>query len=126
MAENTKIFQRNLLNLLNKYNKSQKEVADAIHVSPQTFNTWCQGIAIPRMGKIQLLADYFHVNMSDLIEKRDPAAADQPLPIASGAEAELVEKYRLLNPAGKQKLAERADELIDLGYTEKGDGARMA
>nr|DAU00051.1 MAG TPA: Repressor protein CI [Caudoviricetes sp.] len=63
-----KIFSSNLLHLLSKHNLTQKEVADKIGVSPQTFNTWCQGIAIPRMGKIQKLADYFNVNKSVLID----------------------------------------------------------
>ena len=61
------IFKRNLLKYLG--NASQKEVAAAIGVSPQTFNTWCQGIAIPRMDKVQRLADYFGINKSDLIEE---------------------------------------------------------
>lgn len=69
------IFSNNLNNLLNERRKTQKEVADAIGVSPQTFNTWCQGIALPRMGKIQKLADYFHVKKSDLIDPT-PAATD--------------------------------------------------
>ena len=64
-----KIFSRNLLRYLSLNNKSQKEVADAIGVSPQTFNTWCQGIALPRMGKVQILADYFHIIKSDLLEE---------------------------------------------------------
>lgn len=71
------IFQKNLLKYLHLNNKTQKEVADAIQVSPQTFNTWCQGIAIPRMAKIQLLANYFHISMSDLIEEQsDDVASD--------------------------------------------------
>ena len=55
MSENEQkiIFSRNLLKLVSAQNKTQKEVADAIGVSPQTFNTWCQGIALPRMGKVQ-------------------------------------------------------------------------
>ena len=61
------IFQKNLLRYLG--DKSQVEVAKAIDVSPQTFNTWCQGIAIPRMDKIQKLADYFMISMADLIEE---------------------------------------------------------
>ena len=61
------IFQKNLLRYLG--DKSQIEVAKAIDVSPQTFNTWCQGIAIPRMDKIQKLADYFMISMADLIEE---------------------------------------------------------
>lgn len=73
MSENEQkiIFSRNLLKLVSAQNKTQKEVADAIGVSPQTFNTWCQGIALPRMGKVQKLADYFGVNKSDLIEEKE-------------------------------------------------------
>lgn len=66
-----KIFSKNLNYFLSQMNKTQKEVADAISVSPQTFNTWCQGIALPRMGKVQKLADYFHIEKSDLIDERN-------------------------------------------------------
>ena len=59
-----KIFSENLNRLLQDRDKTQSEVAKEIDVSPQTFNTWTQGIAIPRMGKIQKLADYFHVEKS--------------------------------------------------------------
>ena len=71
-TEQRKIFSKNLLRLLSQNNKTQKEVADAISVSPQTFNTWCQGIALPRMGKVQRLADYFNVTKSDLIDEKEP------------------------------------------------------
>jgi len=103
MSENTRVFQHNLLNMLNKYNKTQKEVADAIHVSPQTFNTWCQGIAIPRMGKIQLLADYFHVNMSDLIEKHDFESENtaDTLPYYISADAREMAQFMFENPEYK-------------------------
>lgn len=65
--EQKQIFSKNLITYLKKNNKTQKEVAEVINVSPQTFNTWCQGIAIPRMGKIQRLADYFNISKSDLL-----------------------------------------------------------
>ena len=66
--EQKQIFQNNLLKYISASGKTQREIAETIGVSPQTFNTWCQGIALPRMGKVQLLADYFHINKSDLIE----------------------------------------------------------
>nr|DAN69863.1 MAG TPA: Repressor protein CI [Caudoviricetes sp.] len=66
-----KIFAKNLRHYLDRENKTQKEVADAIGVSPQTFNTWLQMVALPRMGKVQALADYFGVNKSDLLEEKD-------------------------------------------------------
>lgn len=71
LDEQKKVFVRNLAYYLHINEVTQKEVADAIGVSPQTFNTWMQGIAIPRMGKIQLLADYFHINKSDLIDDKE-------------------------------------------------------
>ena len=66
------IFSKNLNKYLSLSNKTQKEVADAIDVSPQTFNTWCQGIALPRMGKVQRLADYFGIGKTDLIDEKPP------------------------------------------------------
>ena len=67
--EQKRIFSKNLSRLLDEYGKSQKEVADAISVSPQTFNTWIKEVALPRMGKVQALADYFHVPKSALLEE---------------------------------------------------------
>lgn len=68
--EQKKIFSKNLNHYIEKSQKTQKEIAVAIAVSPQTFNTWCQGIAIPRMGKVQRLADYFNIGKSDLIDDK--------------------------------------------------------
>ena len=67
------IFMNNLNTYIDASGKTQAEIAKAIGVSPQTFNTWCKGIAIPRMGKVQALADYFLINKSDLIEEKKVA-----------------------------------------------------
>ena len=66
------IFATNLKYFIDKSEKTQKEVATAIGVSPQTLNTWLQRIALPRMGKIQLLADYFGISKTDLIDLKGP------------------------------------------------------
>lgn len=68
------LFSSNLLRLLDKNNLTQKEVADTIGVSPQTFNTWCKGTALPRMDKVDALANYFNVPRSRLIS--EPKDAD--------------------------------------------------
>lgn len=74
--EQKEVFSRNLNRLLTRDSKTQKEVADAIGVLTTTFNTWCTGVALPRMGKVQLLADYFGVLKSDLIEDKPEQSAD--------------------------------------------------
>ena len=68
--EQKNIFSNNLKYYISINEVSQIEVANKIGVSPQTFNTWVQGIALPRMGKVQMLADYFGIRKSDLIEER--------------------------------------------------------
>ncbi len=96
--EQRKVFSRNLNRFLREKNKTQKEVADAIGVLPQTFNTWAKGIAIPRMGKIQALAEYFHINKSELI---DESQADTSI-VLSYEEEDLIEAYRKASPDTQQ------------------------
>lgn len=125
-TERKRIFSRNLLDVLNKTRKTQIQVATAIGVSQQTFNTWCRGIALPRMGKIQLLADYFNIDMADLIEEKPTTPTSPP---ASGStlskdQEELLCKYDSLNDEGKAKVLDYASDLVDSGkyddYKEEG------
>lgn len=97
-SEQRRIFQTNLNQLLRQHGKSQREVADAIGVSPQTFNTWCQGVALPRMGKIQMLADYFGVLKSQLVDEnisREKGLSLSPI------EKEIIIRYRTLSDVEK-------------------------
>lgn len=75
------IFAENLTRLVNGSKLPQSEIAKRINVSPQTFNTWIQGKAIPRMGKIQLLADYFKIEKSNLIEEKSNITISQGIKI---------------------------------------------
>lgn len=61
-------FARNLNNYIANSGKLQKEVAKDLGISPTTFNTWCVGKIIPGMGKVQKIADYFHIGKSDLLD----------------------------------------------------------
>lgn len=69
--EYRKILSKKLNYYLNKNQKTQKEVADFLNISTTTFNNWCMGISLPRMGKIQMLADYFGIEKSDLLEEKN-------------------------------------------------------
>ncbi len=69
-----KILSKKLNYYLSIKQKSQKEVADYLNISTTTFNNWCMGTSLPRMGKIQMLADYFGIEKSDLLEDK----SDQP------------------------------------------------
>lgn len=70
------IFTANLIRLMKKYGRTQREVADSIEVSNQVFNTWMKGKSIPRMNKVQRLADYFNVPLRELIEPYEEPSED--------------------------------------------------
>lgn len=68
--EQKKIFSKNLNYFIANSGKQQKEVASDLEISPTTFNTWCVGKIMPRMGKVQAIADYFGIGKSDLIDDK--------------------------------------------------------
>ncbi len=68
--EQKKIFSRNLNFYISNSGKQQKEIAADLGISPTTFNTWCVGKIMPRMGKVQAIADYFNIGKSDLIDDK--------------------------------------------------------
>ena len=111
------IFMTNLLALLEERNLSQAEVANAIGVSPQTFNTWCRGVALPRMGKIQKIADYFGVDKSYLIDKHDNDHPDYYLDPEVAAKAQEIYEdpdLRILLDAKRDLSKEDLEAVINI------------
>lgn len=67
--DNKDIFSSNLRFYMVSNNKSRKDVSEAIGVSYFTFTDWVKGKTYPRMDKVEKLAKYFGIKISDLIEK---------------------------------------------------------
>ncbi len=74
--EQKKIFAKNLNKYISLNQKQQKEVADDLGINPTTLNMWCKGNAMPSVGKIQKLADYFRIGKSDLTDEKEDSDAD--------------------------------------------------
>ncbi len=62
------IFAYNLKKLMQEKGIGQRELARQLGISATTVSGWCNGLKVPRMGKIETLAAFFHVEKSDLIE----------------------------------------------------------
>lgn len=67
---NKEIFAKNLRYYMERSDKSQKELSDMLCVSTSTFNNWATAKRYPRIDKIEMLADYFGILKSDLIEEK--------------------------------------------------------
>ena len=99
-----------------------REVAKALGVAEGTVSRYESG-DIQNMGidKIEALSRVLNCSPGYLMgweEIKTPAYTSD--------EEAILDKFRKLNHTGRKKLAERADELLELGYVEKGDVLRQA
>ena len=67
---NRNIMAKNLAHYVVRSGKTQKEIAAIVGVAPSTFNDWLKAKKYPRIDKIEILADYFGILKSDLIEEK--------------------------------------------------------
>ena len=68
---NKETMAKNLHYYVERSGKTQKEMSEIIGVSTSTFNDWMKAKAYPRIDKIEMLANYFKILKSDLIEEKD-------------------------------------------------------
>lgn len=64
------VFAKNLKKYMDRKGKSQKELAEIVGVSAPTMHDWLKAKKYPRIDKIEILADYFGILKSDLIEEK--------------------------------------------------------
>lgn len=70
---NRKTFAENLTAYIERSGKTKKEIADDLDFPYSTFNEWTTGKKYPRMKNIEILANYFRIQKSDLIERKTEA-----------------------------------------------------
>ena len=68
--DNKEIFSINLKRLMDEKGISRQDLSKVLGVSYFTISDWVNGKKYPRMDKVEMLADYFGVLKSDLIERR--------------------------------------------------------
>lgn len=78
MAWSKEVFAKNLRYYMESRGKNQKELAEIVGVSAPTMNDWLKAKKYPRIDKIEVLANYFGILKSDLIEvkKEQPTEID--------------------------------------------------
>lgn len=73
------IFSDNLKRFMKENGKSRREVSASLGISYYTFSDWVNAKKMPRMDKVEQLAEYFGCRKSDLIEDRKKPAEDDEL-----------------------------------------------
>ena len=68
--DNKDIFSRNLRYQMEINNKTRQDISDALGISYFTVTSWVNGTKYPRMNKVEQLAKYFGILISDLVERK--------------------------------------------------------
>lgn len=65
------IFSKNLKKYMELNDKEQIDLINDLGFNKSAVSTWCNGTRLPRMDKVNALAEYFGINRSDLIEDKE-------------------------------------------------------
>ncbi len=124
---NKKIFSENLKYYMTLNNKDRSKLRDDLKINYSTIRDWTNGRAYPRIDKIEMLANYFGIQKSDLIEKKDNVVTtiekdvkltEQITNLAKNEiEKELLIKITMLSNENQNKLL----ELVNMYLKEQGD-----
>ena len=99
------IFRDNFNEIMRLQKLKQIDIARGIEISEKTVSAWSTGRGYPRADALERLCKFLNVRKSVLTEDPNDEASD---------EENLLTMYRSLNDEGKEKLIERAEELMML------------
>ena len=100
---NKTVLAKNLTYYVNKSGRTQKELSEMVGVATSTLNDWMKGKKYPRIDKIELLANYFGILKSDLIEDKDKNDISPGEMRLTEGEKQMLELFKLI-PEDQQPL----------------------
>lgn len=65
---NKEIMAKNIKHYMDLNNIRPKDICETLHFPMATFSDWIHAKSYPRIDKIELMANYFGINKSDLVE----------------------------------------------------------
>ena len=101
--DNKEIFSINLKRMMEQKGISRQDLSKILGVSYFTLSDWVNGKKYPRMDKVEMLADYFGVLKSDLIENKGMNKTLPQVQQLTEGETILLELFRQI-PEDAQKM----------------------
>jgi transcriptional regulator with XRE-family HTH domain len=100
--DNKNVFASNLKRYMEVNGRSRNDISEALGISYFTVSDWVNGKKYPRMDKVEMLANYFGVQKSDLIESKSEKIPPEEPKLTEGEEI-LLDLFRRI-PEDKQEL----------------------
>lgn len=104
---NKEIFSQNLKYYMYKYDVDRNALCDTLGFKYMTVSDWINAKTYPRIDKIEILANYFNIKKSDLVEKQTDKQIDI-LPV-----------YNQLTDIRKHKVYSYAQQQLDEQLNDK-------
>lgn len=122
MSEDVRnIFHEQLLKFMKLRGKSQTDISRDLNISLTTVSGWYHGKNFPRPDKMQLLADYLHVQVEDLIKKENAESIPSHFESAQDAVEFILRQPMVANYGGydldlmsDEEIIEMADEVAEM------------
>ena len=100
--DNKNVFASNLKRYMEVNGRSRNDISEALGISYFTVSDWVNGKKYPRMDKVEMLANYFGVQKSDLIEAKSEKIPPEEPKLTEGEEI-LLDLFRRV-PEDKQQM----------------------
>lgn len=91
--DNKNIFASNLQKQMTRKGVSRNDICNALGISYFTVSDWVNGKKYPRMDKVEMLANYFGILKSDLIEDKKEEETPDKIELTEG-EKMLLDLFR--------------------------------
>ena len=98
------ILRKNLIQLMDIYKVSQKELAEKLGVTPSAVNNWIKGSNSPNIEIVAQICFIFNISISELLDEKEELFL---------LDKKAIKKYQLLNEAGKKKADDYIDDLLE-------------
>ncbi|HEM3490385.1 TPA: helix-turn-helix transcriptional regulator [Streptococcus suis] len=109
---NKEVMSKNLKFYMDKKGVDRNQLCADLDLKYMTVSDWINAKTYPRIDKIELLANYFGINKSDLIEEKSTITTSIPFPNFDPRQAILLSNYSKLNDTRKNKLLATSETLL--------------
>ena len=124
---NKETMAKNLRYYVERSGKTQRELCEIFGVATSTFNDWLKAKKYPRIDKIEIMANYFGILKSDLIEEKGEERKEMQkkndilsdIILKLNKDAELLEMVAILSTLDIEKRAAVKPVLLALKAADK-------
>ena len=103
------LFADNLMRLIKQNSEKQTDIAKLLNVSKSTVSAYCSGNQMPRIDKLEQLAQHFGVTRGELLGEEAAPSPAEPEPVE---ELPIAPIYRALNESGQGELVRYGRYLV--------------